>query len=333
MSSLASGSGTGRDAHRTEDLDPVELDVQLASKTSHLTLSSPGTEAGGSRTDEENLGLDTIEQPETTISAAAATRGISSNGQAHIGAGGWREDTRLSLSTSPPPQAVDAPLRTHLDAGEGSRASSDAEAFVSRHNRPPAHFCELPNEVLLHILSFLEVCDLLATSRTSRHLRLLSLAPHLHLLRLRYARSILPPLLSSPSRPSLRDLISRHIVLTQTSFVSRRLSRNLVSIRLARRLAARPSPQALVERCVLPAECVPGMSPGVVVAPAIVARKRAVERERVKDGLRKFVGSVWIGGVRERGEGVRKWEERVGVGRVWRLRRFWEGMGGRGQES
>ena len=83
----------------------------------------------------------------------------------------------------------------------------------------------------------------------------------------------------------------------------------------------------------LPAECVPGMSPGVVVAPAIVARKRAVERERVKDGLRKFVGSVWIGGVRERGEGVRKWEERVGVGRVWRLRRFWEGMGGRGQES
>lgn len=165
MSSLPSGAG--RDAHRTEDLDPG-LDVQLASKTSHLTLSSAGTEAEGSRTDEENLSLDTIELPETTISAAAVTPGIFSNGQADIEAGGWREETHLSLSTFPPPQAVDAPLRTHLHAGEESCASSDAEAFVSRHDRPPIQFCELPNEVLLHILSFLEVCDLLATSRVRK---------------------------------------------------------------------------------------------------------------------------------------------------------------------
>lgn len=71
------------------------------------------------------------------------------------------------------------------------------------------------------------------------------------------------------------------------------------------------------------------------MAPALVAKRRAVERERVKDGLRRWVGSVWRGEVNERAEGVRRWEERAGVGRVWRLRRFWErvasegGVGGR----
>jgi hypothetical protein len=59
----------------------------------------------------------------------------------------------------------------------------------------------------------------------------------------------------------------------------------------------------------------------------LVARKRAVERERVKDGLRRWIERVWTGEVRERSEGVRRWEERVGVGRVWRLTRFWERIG------
>jgi hypothetical protein len=61
-----------------------------------------------------------------------------------------------------------------------------------------------------------------------------------------------------------------------------------------------------------------------VVAPALVARKRAVERERVKDRLREWIGNVWKGEVVRREEGVRRWEERAGVGRVWRLRRYWE---------
>ncbi|KAK0616970.1 hypothetical protein B0T14DRAFT_433919 [Immersiella caudata] len=182
---------------------------------------------------------------------------------------------------------------------------------------------DLPNEVLLQILSNLDVCDLLGTSRTSHLLRSLALSPVLQRLRLRQTRAVLPPLLTSPSRPSLTDLIRRRIFLTNTTVVSRKLARNLVAIRLQRRLAARPSPEALVERCVLPPECVP-WSVKPPVAPAIVAKKRAVERERVKDGLRRWVGSVWTGEVRNRGEGVRMWEERVGVGRVWKLRRFWE---------
>ncbi|KAK1967447.1 F-box domain-containing protein [Colletotrichum sublineola] len=192
---------------------------------------------------------------------------------------------------------------------------------------PPYHtngaISELPNEIMLHILGYLDVNDLLSASRTNHHLRHLSLSPILHYYRLRHTRAILPPLLSSPSRPSLAELISRSIFLTHTSVVSRRLARSLVSIRLSRRLATRPSAEVLVERAVLPPECVPGMSM-VQVAPALVAKRRAIEKEKVKDGLRKWVEGVWKGEVRQREEGIKKWEETKGVGRVWRLRRFWE---------
>ena len=122
----------------------------------------------------------------------------------------------------------------------------------------------------------------------------------------------------------MADLIARRIFLTQTTVMSRKLGRSLASINLSRRLAARPSAELLVERCVLPPECAPGIGN---VAPAIVARKRAIEKERVKDSMRRWVGAVWKGEVRQRSEGVRRWEERVGVGRVWRLRRFWERVG------
>ncbi|KAI1074204.1 hypothetical protein F5B20DRAFT_467910 [Whalleya microplaca] len=180
----------------------------------------------------------------------------------------------------------------------------------------------LPNEILTHILGFLDVCDLLATSRINHHFRSLSLHPILHILRLRRVRQCLPPLLTSPSRPTLTDLIARHIFLTHTTQISRRLARNLVAIRLSRRLPLRPSAESLVQRGVLPSECVEGS-----VAPGLVAKKRAVEKEKLKDGLRRWVGAVWRGEVRERSEGVKKWEEHAGVGRVWRLRRFWERIG------
>lgn len=135
---------------------------------------------------------------------------------------------------------------------------------------------------------------------------------------------MITPLLFSPARPSLADLIARSIFMTHTSVVSRRLARSLVSIRLARRLAARPSAEALVERAVLPQECVPGVASPVHVAPALVAKRRAVEKERVKDGLSRWIVRTWKGEVKEREEGIRKREERSGVGRVWRMRLFWE---------
>ncbi|KAI1420334.1 hypothetical protein F5Y12DRAFT_136128 [Xylaria sp. FL1777] len=184
----------------------------------------------------------------------------------------------------------------------------------------------LPNEILMQILGFLDVSDLLTTSRINHHFRTLSLAPILHTYRLQRARIILPPLLTSPSRPTLAELIARHIFLTHTTQISRRLARNLVAIRLSRRLPQRPSAETLVQRGVLPPECVPGCGCGPI-APALVAKRRAVEKEKLKDGLRRWVGGVWRGEVKERSEGVRKWEERAGVGRVWRLRRFWERVG------
>ena len=134
----------------------------------------------------------------------------------------------------------------------------------------------------------------------NHHLRDLSLTPHLHARRLRDNRAIVSPLLTSPSRPTRSELVARSIVQPRTSNVSRRLARSLISIRLARRLANRPSPQALVERAVLPRECVPGMA-RVHVAPGLVARRRAIEREKLKDGLRGFVGA-WREEVSVRGQ-------------------------------
>ncbi|ESU11307.1 hypothetical protein FGSG_05358 [Fusarium graminearum PH-1] len=161
---------------------------------------------------------------------------------------------------------------------------------------------DLPNEVLFHIMGFLDVNDLLSTSRTSHLLRDISQAPILHHYRLLRVRTDLTSRLWSPSRPSLADLIARSIFRTNTSIVSRRLARSLVSIRLSRRLAARPSAASLVERSVLPKECVPGMS-SVHVAPAIVAKKKAIEKEKVKDGLRQWIASRWRREVRERQDG------------------------------
>ncbi|GKT59867.1 F-box domain-containing protein [Colletotrichum tofieldiae] len=228
--------------------------------------------------------------------------------------------------------AAAADARPRFQADDGARAEQQWVPEASSPScltlfRPPNHptgaISELPNEIMLHILGYLDVNDLLSASRTNHHLRHLSLSPILHHYRLRHTRAILPPLLSSPSRPSLAELIARSIFLTHTSVVSRRLARSLVSIRLSRRLATRPSAEALVERAVLPPECVPGMSM-VQVAPALVAKRRAIEKEKVKDGLRKWVEGVWKGEVRQREEGIKKWEETKGVGRVWRLRRFWE---------
>ncbi|KAK4098024.1 hypothetical protein N658DRAFT_546373 [Parathielavia hyrcaniae] len=237
---------------------------------------------------------------------------------------------------SPIPRSHGAQTRTATagEWGEDSSAEPPATAFGLLTDACNSSMIQTPSASL---------CDLLPNPKikqTSHRLRILSVAPYLHHARLRHTRALLPPLLTSPARPSRTELVRRSIVLTHTAFTSRRLARKLVSIRLARQLARRPSAETLVERCVLPPECLPcsgskakkhrggggggGCGGAAVVAPALVARKRAVERERVKDRLREWVGNVWKGEVVKREEGVRRWEERAGVGRVWRLRRYWE---------
>ncbi|KKA30397.1 hypothetical protein TD95_003979 [Thielaviopsis punctulata] len=216
---------------------------------------------------------------------------------------------------SRPPSPSFSPSRANFQHKDLALATSPL--------RPSICLEDLPNEVLCRVLEFLEVNDLLSASRTSRLFRHLSLTPILTVYRLRAVRRLLPPLLASPYRPTLNDLVSKSIVLSHTSAISRRLGRSLASIRLSRQLAVRPPAQVLVDRCLMPRECVPGLTP-VPVAPAIVAKKRAIERERVKDVLRHWVGDVWTGKARVKSENVRACEEKAGVGRVWRLKRFWE---------
>jgi hypothetical protein len=62
----------------------------------------------------------------------------------------------------------------------------------------------------------------------------------------------------------------------------------------------------------------------VHIAPALVAKRKAIEREKVKDGLRRWVAAKWKGEVREREKELKRCHESRGVGRVWRLTKFWE---------
>lgn len=238
----------------------------------------------------------------------------------------------------------------------------------------------LPDELLLTILSHLDIPDrkhlliillrlpflphvyhvqyavitnpsplptVLSTTRTSHHLRTLSLDPLLHTHRLQRSSYTLSHSLSL--RPSLAELMAHRIYITRTTLAARSLGRNLIKIKLNRQLLKRPSAEELVTKGVLPGECLRGVAPG------IVERKRRVERERVKDGLRGWVGE-WRrrGGERRDTEGEEKPDVRRLVRRFansragdkeWRegrrreeparakvlgLRRFWEKVGREG---
>lgn len=223
-----------------------------------------------------------------------------------------------------------------------------------------ADLTTLPSELLLHILTYLDIPDLLTLTRTSHALRSLSLDPLLHVDRLHRASLTLQHSLSL--RPSLADLMAHRIYITRTTLAARSLGRNLIKIKLNRQLMRRPSAEELVEWGVLPRECFGGKKGGGGgLAPALVDAKRRVERERVKDTLRG-----WVEEWRRRGsealangdnEGQRpdvrrmarrfardgrerdspRWGQRMVEGReaptrakVLGLRRFWERVGREG---
>ncbi|KAJ8062720.1 hypothetical protein OCU04_007983 [Sclerotinia nivalis] len=173
---------------------------------------------------------------------------------------------------------------------------------------------QFPDELILEILSYLDVDDLLIASRLSHHLRTLSLDPLLHAHRLHDASHTLSRRLSH--RAPLTDLMSQRIYITRTSLAARSLGRNLIKIKLNKQLGQRPSIETLVEKNVLPKECYGHGK----VAPGLVGIKRKVERERVKDGLRAWVEG-WKGRVGEREreiEGTREGKVEV----RWLVRRF-----------
>jgi hypothetical protein len=117
---------------------------------------------------------------------------------------------------------------------------------------PTAPLLALPSELILHILSFLDVPELLSTSRVpssffpsssvhtgsdcccfpffqaTRQLRHLCLDPILHTARLVRASWALSR--SIPCRPPLSELVQHRIYVSKTSFAARRLGRNLIKV-------------------------------------------------------------------------------------------------------
>ncbi|PMD30981.1 hypothetical protein L207DRAFT_519664 [Hyaloscypha variabilis F] len=142
----------------------------------------------------------------------------------------------------------------------------------------------LPPELLMHILTYLDIPDLLALSRTSHQLRHLTLDPLLHSARLHRASAILAH--DIPLRPSLVDLIRDQIYVTRTTMAARLLGRRLIGIMLNRKLGRRPGVEELVERGVLAGECFGkgGMAPG------LVETKRKVERRLIGIRLNRKLG-------------------------------------------
>jgi len=140
----------------------------------------------------------------------------------------------------------------------------------------------LPPEVLLHILSHLEVPDLLQVSRTCHVLRDIACDPLLHLQRLHHVSYTLSRALSR--RPARWSISPPHawIWLSKTNVLSRQISKSLIRIRLNHSLEHRPSPQALVDRAILPLSCSTYSS---LVSPVLIQSQQAVERRRLKDGL------------------------------------------------
>ncbi|QIX01948.1 hypothetical protein AMS68_007465 [Peltaster fructicola] len=218
----------------------------------------------------------------------------------------------------------------------------------------PISLEQLPDELLLQLLCFLDVPELLVISRTCRRLRGLSLDPPLHRLRLKSSIERVNYLL--PKRPALHSLQPPNstIYLTRTHVAARRLHWSLVCIRLNRSLARRPKLTTLIATNILPKECCRfdrrsgDFVWGYGVAGPLVERKRKIERERLKEGLR-----VWLerkareipARHRDGGVGVLVWRfsKRLGLNpgmdacarqaeqpkkeRVNGLKRFWESLG------
>jgi hypothetical protein len=142
----------------------------------------------------------------------------------------------------------------------------------------------LPPEVLLRVLSFLEVPDLLQMSRTSHALREIACDPLLHLERLHHASYTVSILLARrPSKASISPPNS-WIWLSKTNVLSRQISKSLIRIRLSHNLEHRPSPFDLVQRAILPSVCTTYSSH---VSPVLIQSQQAIQKHRLKDGLGK----------------------------------------------
>lgn len=137
---------------------------------------------------------------------------------------------------------------------------------------------DLPDEVLLNILSFLAVSDLLQCSRTCRLLRILAADPILHHDRLRWASANLQAELSRRKTRAAISPPNAWIWLSKTNVLSRSISKSLIKIRLGHNLEQRPSARDLIAKAILP-------SYTTSVSPLLIQKQREVYRNQLKDGL------------------------------------------------
>lgn len=139
-------------------------------------------------------------------------------------------------------------------------------------------FTDLPEEVLLLVLSFLHLSDLLQCSRVSHLLRSLATDPILHTERLQLARHDLRRRLTvRRSRASISPP-NAWIWLSRAYMLSRSIGRSLIKIRLSHRLERRPSTRDLVARAILP-------SHAISISPVLIQSQRAVQKNRLRDAL------------------------------------------------
>lgn len=137
---------------------------------------------------------------------------------------------------------------------------------------------DLPEEILLLVLSFLQVPDLLQCTRVCRLLRGLATDPILHSERLQLASYDLRRRLSCRlSRASISPP-NAWIWLSRTYMLSRSIGKSLIKIRLTHNLEHRPSTRDLVARAILP-------SYTVLLSPVLVQSQRAVYKSKLKDTL------------------------------------------------
>lgn len=182
---------------------------------------------------------------------------------------------------------------------DASHTSTNPDSTV------PSHLCALPAEVLLRILSLLDVRDLLAVSRTSKVLRTLATDPLLHRYRLRVATLSLSHALTM--RPDRVELLSRRrplISLTSAALapsayiyspiavqqVQAYLSvrRLMAAHRLKRGIDQRPtSAKSLSDVGLLDSELGAGRRDARAVSFLLVPAMRALKRAQKADALRQ----------------------------------------------
>lgn len=161
-------------SHETDserwDLDPA-VAAQLIKQTTSLTLSNSrgvGKEPPVPKGDPGPSGFS------YAFEASSPAPPLPTDAQQHSDTltEEWRE-TAASTEPGPAPAELFAASYCSSTTGTPSEVRTAqaeeveapiASAIALRRN-PPRQLSDLPNEVLLHILSYLEVCDLLATSR------------------------------------------------------------------------------------------------------------------------------------------------------------------------